>query len=347
MATIRDVAKLAGVSTATVSHVLNDSRWVEPDTRRAVKHAVEKLNYRPSAIARSLTTNITHTVGVIVADITNPFFASLVRGIEDRLSAKKYNLIVCNTDEQAEKEARYLELLLTRRVDGVIVAPTSAPQPLFRECIAHKIPLIFVDRFPPDNLGPVIAVDNFDAGYRATKYLIDLGHRRIAILARNPALSTVTGRVGGYRQALRDHNLALGDSLVAITESTPDAAFNAVRALLALPQPPTALIATNLNMMLGVLRALRDQRLACPADVSLVCFDDHPWAPLFTPPLTVIAQPVAEMCDAAMQTLLDAIDSRRAKKDHAFPGDILIKAQLVIRESCRALQVPASSPEFP
>src|SRR5512142_1390348 len=133
MATIRDVAKMAGVSTATVSHVINKSRHVNPETRQALLAAIARLNYRPSAIARSLTTSITRTVGVLVADITNPFFAALVRGIEDRLSSRDYNLIVCNTDERADKEAQYLELLLTRRVDGVIVAPTGAPQPLFSE----------------------------------------------------------------------------------------------------------------------------------------------------------------------------------------------------------------------
>ncbi|MEW5719591.1 MAG: LacI family DNA-binding transcriptional regulator, partial [Chloroflexota bacterium] len=142
MPTIRDVAELAGVSTATVSHVINDSHAVRPDTRRRVLAAIERLNYRPSAIARSLTTSVTRSIGVMVADITNPFFGAIVRGIEDRLETHGYNLIVCNTDEQASREARYLELLLARRVDGMIIAPTGEPQPLLREFVAHNIPLV-------------------------------------------------------------------------------------------------------------------------------------------------------------------------------------------------------------
>ncbi|MBI5302269.1 MAG: LacI family DNA-binding transcriptional regulator [Chloroflexi bacterium] len=338
MPTIRDVAKLARVSTATVSHVLNESRWVAPDTRRAVMRAVAKLNYRPSAIAQMLSTSITHTVGVLVADITNPFFASLVRGIEDRLSAKKYNLIVCNTDEAPDKEARYLELLLARRVDGVIVAPTGTAQPILHEFVAQKIPLVFVDRRPTENLGPVIAVDNFDASHCATQYLIELGHRRIAILARNPTLSTVAGRISGYRKALRARRIGIDASLIAITDQSLDAAFESARTLLTLPKRPTALVATNYLMALGALRAMKELRLNCPDDVSLVCFDDQPWAPLFAPSLTVVAQPVAAMCDAAVDTLLRAIESRRGReaKPIALP-DVTLKAELVVRASCKQL----------
>lgn len=338
MPTIRDVAKLAHVSTATVSHVLNESRWVSPDTRRAVLDAVAHLNYRPSAIARSLTTNITHTVGVLVADITNPFFAMLVRGIEDRLAAQRYNLIVCNTDEAPDKEARYLDLLLTRRVDGVIVAPTGTPQLILQEFIAQNIPLVFVDRRPTENLGPVIAVDNEAAGYRATRYLLDLGHRRIALLTRNPALSTATGRINGYRKALRARRVPKDESLIAITDQSLDVAFDGAVKLLTQPQRPTAIVATNVLMTLGVLRALQELHLKCPADVSLVCFDEQPWARLFEPPLTVIAQPIAAMCDAAVQTLLTTIESRRGReaKPIALP-DVTLKAELVVRASCKQI----------
>ena len=337
MATIRDVAKLAGVSTATVSHVLNNSRPVMQDTRQSVLDAIARLNYRPSAIARSLTTSVTRTVGVLVADITNPFFAALVRGIEDRLSAREYNLIVCNTDEQSEKEAQYLELLLTRRVDGVIVAPTGAPQPLFSEFVERKIPLVFIDRLPPAKHGICITADNAAAAYSATEYLVELGHRRIGILARNPSLSTVIGRLSGYRQALSEHQIPADESLIAITDQNVNAAFAGAQHLLTMPDRPSAIIATNLNMMLGLLHALQAQGLTCPRDLSIICFDDHPWAPFFTPPLTVIRQPVTKMCEAAVATLLTTIENGRGKKDLSNPttlADIDIKAELVKRASC-------------
>lgn len=341
MVTIRDVAKLAGVSTATVSHVLNDSRWVTPATRRRVLDAVARLNYYPSGVARSLSTNITRSVGILVADITNPFFAAIVRGIEDRLSAQRYNLIVCNTDESPDKERRYLELLLARRVDGLIIAPAGTSQPFYREFISQQIPLVFIDRRPTDTLGPVICADNLDAGYRATRYLIDAGHGRIAILARHPTLSTVVDRIGGYRRALQEHNIPPDESLVAITESSPDAAARAAQDLMRQPNRPTAFVATNLHMTLGILRALNEQQLACPADVSLVCFDDYPWAALFSPPLTVIQQPIAAMCDAAVNTLLRAIEMRPARGAEptelpALP-DVVLKTTLIERASCRFL----------
>ncbi len=348
MVTIREVAKLAGVSTATVSHVLNDSRWVTPQTRRRVLDAVERLNYHPSDIARSLSTNITHSVGVLVADITNPFFAAIVRATEDRLSAQRYNLIVCNTDESADKERRYLELLLTRRVDGLLIAPAGTGQPFYRELISQNIPLVFIDRRPADNLGPVICADNFDAGHRVTRYLIDAGHRRIAILARHPTLSTVVDRISGYRHALQEQGLPRDESLVAITESTTEAAAHSARDLMLLPERPTAFIATNLHMTLGVLDALQRQRLACPDDVSVICFDDHPWAALFTPPLTVIRQPIAEMCEAAVQTLLRAIEMRRGRGATPAPlgpsalPDVVLKTTLIERASCRVLKKPGA-----
>ena len=334
MPTIRDVAKLAGVSTATVSHVLNNSRTVLPETRQQVLRAIEQLNYRPSAIARSLTTNVTRTIAVMVADITNPFFASIVRGIEDRLEPHGYNLIVCNTDEQADREARYLELLLARRVDGVIVAPTGEAQPLFHEFANHHIPLVFIDRKPPQPHGPLVAVDNHAIGLSATNYLLRLNHRRIAILARKPMLSTVIGRLGGYRQAFIDHQLAVDESLIAITDHDLAAVTNAARRLLAAIHP-TAIIATNQIMSLGVLQAMQDQQLHCPDDVSLICFDDNPWVALFTPPLTAVRQPVAELCDAAINTLQRSLRNKSTEEKNL--PDILLQANLIERASCKAI----------
>jgi LacI family transcriptional regulator len=344
MVTIHDVAQHAGVSKATVSHVLNNTRPVLPATRQAVLDVIKQLNYRPSAIARSLTTNVTHTVGVLVADITNPFSGELVRGIERRLSDYGYNLIVCNTAEEPEQETRHLNLLLDKRVDGLIVAPAGTPQPLFQEFVRFGVPMVFVDRQPAEHYGPMISIDNAAAGYAATQYLIQLGHRHIAILARNQVLSTVVGRLHGYRQALLDQGMSVDEQLIAVTDSTPEAAFKTAQGLLLLPQPPSAVIAANHIMTLGLLRAIQEQKLSCPADISLLCFDEHPWASLFTPPLTVVKQPISEMCDAAVSTLLKAIARRGAgRSDSAEEIDIdisdtVLQAQLVIRASCRPIR---------
>lgn len=334
MPTIRDVAKKAGVSTATVSHVLNDSRPVLPQTRRRVLRAIARLNYRPSAIARSLSTSVTRSVAVMVADITNPFFAAIVRGIEDRIEPHGYNLIVCNTDEQADREARYLELLLARRVDGLIIAPTGATQPFLGEFAHHQIPLVFIDRKPAEAYGHVIAVDNFSISRIATEYLIRLGHSRIAILARKPMLSTVLGRLGGYRQAFAEHRLIVDESLVCVTEHDLDAVVIAARELLASPNRPSAVMATNQIMTVGVLQAMQELKLKYPDDVSLVCFDDNPWVALFTPPLTAVRQPIAQLCDAAVKTLQEAMKNKSKK---LAPPDILLQAELIERASCKSI----------
>jgi LacI family transcriptional regulator len=350
MVTIDDVARHAGVSKATVSHVINNTRPVLPATRQAVLEAIQQLKYRPSAVARSLNTRVTHTIGILVADITNSFFGELVRHIERQLSDRNYNLIVCNTDEDPEREARYLSLLLDKWVDGLIVAPAGVPQPIFQEFIGYGIPLVFVDRRPPESYGPVVAIDNFAAGYTATEYLIRLGHRLIAIITRSQVLSTARGRLDGYRQALLDHHLPVQKHLIEITDSTPEAAFIAALRLLALPKRPTAIVATNHIMTLGMLQAVHERRLSCPDNISLIGFDEHPWAPLHLPPLTVVKQPITKMCDAVVKTLYSAIDKR--KKGHntitdwstANSGsDILLEAEFVIRASCSPLSISSTT----
>jgi LacI family transcriptional regulator len=342
MSTIRDVAKLAGVSTATVSHVINDSHVVRPETRQQVLAAIKRLNYRPSAIARSLTTSVTRSIGVIVADIANPFLGAIVRGIEDRLEAHGYNLIVCNTDEQASREARYLELLLARRVDGMIVAPTGEPQPLLREFAAHNIPLVFIDRKPPEPFGPVVAIDMRAGAYTATDHLLRLGHRRIAILVRSPMLSTVVGRLDGYRQALRDYRVPVDESLIYVSDYAVEAAHETAHRLLSNSPWLTAIIATNHAMTLGLLEAMQEQYLRYPDDISLVAFDDSPWLTLVSPPVTAVRLPIQALCDATVKTLRAAMgkqaQSNKSSSVESQPlPDILLQAELISRASCRKI----------
>ncbi len=344
MVTIRDVAVLAGVSTATVSHVINNTRYVQPETRQLVLDAIEKLGYRPSGIARSLTTRITHLVGILIADITNPFFAEYVRGVEDRLAEHQYHLIVCNTDEKPEREAHYLDLLYTRRVDGVIVAATGATQPMFNQFLSDRVPLVFIDRRPSRPYGPFIGVDNEAAAYTATKYLIQLGHKRVGFIGRNVQLSTVIGRVAGYRRALAEHDLPIDERLISLSDSSLGGAFEFARRLLTQEPRPTAIVAANHVMALGLLRAIQEMGLRFPGDISVVCFDEHPWAPLFTPSLTVVRMPMAKMCDAAVDLLLQGISSREEHRDieptpEPALGDVILQAELVVRKSCSS---PAS-----
>lgn len=342
MATIRDVAELAGVSTATVSHVINSTRTVLPETRETVLAAVAQLNYRPSAIARSLSTSITHTVGIVVADITNPFFAELVRGIETRLAQVDYNLIVCNTDERPDRESRYLDLLFGRRVDGMIISCTGENHPIYEAYVRSGIPLVFVDRQPPQHYGSVITADNVRAGFAATTHLLDLGHRRVAILLRHPTLSTAAGRLAGFRQALDARQISIPEEFVVVTDSQVDAAYHEAMRLLSRPDRPTAVVAANHLMSLGLLRAIQELGLACPEQLSLVCFDDQPWTTLFNPRLTVVAQPVQRLCDAAVDLFLAAVQRRQGETGSLAPStdragalaDVLLETRLIVRDSC-------------
>ncbi len=338
VSTIRDVARAANVSTATVSHVFNDTRPVSAATRQAVLDAARRLNYRPSAIARSLTTRRTFTVGVIVADVLNPFFAGLIRGVEDLLWQQGRSLVVCSTDEQPEKEAYYLHLLLERRVDGVLVASTGADLPIYAELHHHHIPAVFIDRRPPRPWGPVVETDNVQAGYAATRYLLDRGHTRIAILGRHQALSTVTGRFAGYRQALVEAGIAPDESLSVTVDSRQEAALQGARALLTRPAPPTALIAANHVMTLGVVAAVQALGVRCPQEISLIAFDDLPWLALVTPPLTAMRHATAEICRCAVDLLLAAMDGQSAEPKGAagFPV-VTLPAEMIERASCARL----------
>ncbi len=343
--TIRDVAREAQVSVATVSHVFNRTRYVSPQTEELVKTAAARLNYRPSGLARSLSTHRTHLVGVAVADVLNPYFSMIIRGLEDRLWQHGYSLTVCSTDESQEKENHYLSLMLERRVDAMVIAPTGYPQPIFSEIINHQIALVFVDRRPPEALAPVVEIDNFKAGVEACEYLIGLGHQRIALITRNLFLSTAQNRTRGYRHALESHGLALDPNLHCVIDSTLEAAESGMHSLLNQPNPPSAVIATNHIITLGVLMALKKAGVCYPRDLSLVGFDDNPWVSAFTPSLTVIRHPIDLICNATVDALLAMLgDPQMGNTAASSPvpvsalryPDIILKPELIIRQSCQA-----------
>ncbi len=345
-ATIRDVAREANVSVATVSHVFNNTRRVSGATRQKVLDAAKRLNYVPSGIARSLSTSRTNLIGMVVADVLSPFFAMIIRGVEDRLWRYGYNLVVCSTDEAVDKESQYLQLLLERRVDGIVVTPTGKPQPMFEELLRHRIRMVFVDRRPPEGFGPVIEIDNVRAGYMAAEHLIKLGHRKIALVTRNPSLSTVQGRTEGYRKALAAYQIPIVPEYMQVIEARVEDAEKAVNDLMCLPQPPSAIIAANHFITLGVLAGLQHLHIPCPEEVSLIGFDDHPWVPVFTPPLTVITHPFNDICDETVQTLLAMLKEHDEEEemgleaetqlDGSFP-DVILPPIMINRQSCKNL----------
>lgn len=350
---IQDVAELAGVSTATVSHVINQTRFVREETRARVLAAIETLNYQPSAIARGLATNSTQTIGLVISDIANPFFTAVARGVEDEINRHGYHTIFCNTDEAPKREDEYLRLLFARQIDGLIIAPTGVPSDRLQRMADAEIPIVLLDRKTPNLSAPLVSVDNEGGAYTATKYLIELGHRRIGMLMGLETISTQRDRCQGYRRALQEAGLPIDELLIVHADprfstnqiyddfGTPPtfitnnqmtpAAFFALQRLLNLQDRPSAIFVANNQMTLGTLHALNQRGLHCPDDISLISFDDHDWASLFSPPLTAVRQPTYRLGQMAATLLLKLINQQEIELPTPLP------VEFIIRESCRSM----------
>lgn len=332
MATIYDVARAASVSVATVSHVLNDSRFVAPETKERVLRAISSLRYRRHGIARSLRRSQTSTIGLMISDITNPFFADLVRGVENVVSSHSYNLILCNTEERTAKERLYLDVLLEKRVDGLIMAPAGGNEVYIRDLIASGFPTVFVDRYMDLGADAVI-VNNERSSFEIVTHLIELGHRKIGVLQAQLAVDSIQERVAGYRAALARASIRWKPGYVVETKSSVEAASVGAHKLLQIQSPPTAVFCTNNFMTLGMVRALTESGLSCPVDMAVVGFDDVPWAFGFHPQLTVVSQPAYEMGVASANILF----GRLSKKLIGPAITTTLHGTLIVRESSGAL----------
>ncbi|MEU3511814.1 LacI family DNA-binding transcriptional regulator [Streptomyces longwoodensis] len=322
MPTMADVARHAGVSVATVSHVLNDTRPVLPHTRQAVLDAIEVLGYTPNTLARSLVTARTRSIGLAVSAISNPYFTEILQGVEASALEHGYGLLIADPHDDPEHERTVVQLLHERRVDGVIVAPSAEPSALLAYLTRHRVPAVLLDRTVDVPAGaPAEAADaprfdqvcaeNTEPTSRLVTHLAERGHRRIALVAGLPGLSTTTERISGYRLGLAAAGLPYDERLLVHGDSASEGAQRATAGLLSLAVPPTALVTGNNAMTIGALRALRDRDLSVPDDLALCCFDDFAWADLFSPRLTAIAQPGREIGAEAVRVLLERLDAPR------------------------------------
>lgn len=322
MPTMADVARSAGVSVATVSHVLNDTRPVLPHTRQAVLDAVDELGYTPNTLARSLVTSRTRSIGLAVSAISNPYFTEILQGVEAGALEHGYSLLIADPHDDPDHERKVVQLLHERRVDGMIVAPSADPRALVSYLGRHEVPTVFLDRLvdagpegtrDPDTAAgeparfDQVCAENTGPMADLVTHLAGLGHRRIGLVAGLPGLSTTAERITGYRQGLTTAGLPYDRHLVVYGDSEAAAAERATAALLSLTAPPTALVTGNNAMTIGTLRALRDRGLSVPDDLALCCFDDFAWADLFSPRLTAIAQPSRELGAQAVRVLLDRL----------------------------------------
>ncbi|WP_030619246.1 LacI family DNA-binding transcriptional regulator [Streptomyces sclerotialus] len=328
MATMVDVARRAGVSVATVSHVLNETRPVRPDTRKSVLDAIDELGYTHNTLARSLVTARTRSIGLAVSAISNPYFTEILQGVEAGALEAGYSLLIADPHDDPAHERKVVQLLHERRVDGMIVAPSAEPAELVEYVTKREVPTVFLDRLVGDAHDQVCA-ENTAPVRQLVEHLADLGHTRIGLIAGLPGLSTTTERVAGYREGLRSRGLPFAPELLAGGNSEAEGAEDATRHLLAAPEPPTAVITANNAMTIGALKALGELGLRVPGDIALACFDDFSWADLFSPRLTVISQPSREIGAAAVQLLLDRLETPARP-----PRTIRLPCTFIHRTSC-------------
>jgi LacI family transcriptional regulator len=331
MATIRDVARFAGVSIGSVSLALNNPSRVSANLRARVEEAAQVLGYAPNPAARRLRKKFGNLLGLIVADVTNPFFAEIVKAIEGIACTQGYSVLLCNSDEDVLREVHHIHLLRSQHVDGVILASVGQESRERAAALAGApFPVVLVDR-ALDGLGlDVVILDNRAAGREATRHILSFGHTRIGMIAGPGSLVTGAGRLDGYREALLSHGLPFDPELVRDGAFQETRAYDMTLELLRMGNPPTAIVAANNQMTIGMMRAIADRGLSCPDDISVVCVDDFPWARASRPRLTVVAQPTRAMGETAFRLLWG-----RMTGAIAGPARVEVMApELIIRESC-------------
>ncbi|GAB4481147.1 MAG: substrate-binding domain-containing protein [Anaerolineae bacterium] len=324
-ATIHDIAERAGVSISTVSRVLTGNAFVAEDKRQAVLKAAEELNYRPNVFAQALASGQSYIIGVLTQNLGNPFFESIMSGILQGMEGSEYSLIFSDGLYQPEVEKKALQTLLGRQVDGLIVLGGRVPEEYLYD-IAEHLPLIMVGRNLAELREQCLSMDQVEGGYKATKYLIDMGHRHIAHITGITYHHDAVDRLKGYKQALADAGIEIDPALIVEGSFQERSGVLAVEALLARGKPFSAIFASNDQMAYGASLALWRRGIRVPEDVSIIGYDDHPSAAYVVPPLTTIQQPAQEMGQAAARAILRALQG----EPFELPE---IPVKLIVRES--------------
>jgi LacI family transcriptional regulator len=336
--TLNDIARKAGVSVSTVSRVLNrksQKNRISPKTAKLVMEAAKELNYRPHQLARGLRLKRTLTIGLVVPDISNPFFAHVTRMIQKNAYEYGYSMIVCNTDEDIDTEIEQIYLLRGKGVDGYIIMPVGVENDHIVELIDFDKPLVLLDRCFNQLETNSVVVDNYNGSYNATKYLIEQGHKRIAIIQGLINTSTNSERVQGYKDALKEYGISVDKKLIVGNDFRKDNGYIETKLLLATPDPPTAIFTMSDLITLGALEAIKEGDFTIPDDISIISYDDIDFAPYFKSPLTAVRQPKESMGKVAVKLLIEDIKQkgRNAKQK------IILKPELIIRDSVKNLNL--------
>ncbi|MDO6542189.1 substrate-binding domain-containing protein [Photobacterium sanguinicancri] len=333
MATIKDVAKHAGVSTSTVSHVLNKTRFVSEDISTRVRAAVEELSYAPSALARSLKVNHTRTFGMLVTTSTNPFFGEVVKGVERRCYEQGYNLILCNTEGDLERMHSNLDMLLQKRVDGLLLMCSEVETNAFDLFSRHQpVPTVVMDWGPIDFPSDKIQDNSHHGGYLATKHLIAQGHREIGCLTGPLDKLPAQQRLSGFVQAMEESGLTINKNWIASGNFECEGGEQAFNAICQNGKLPTALFVCNDMMAMGVINTAHKKGISVPEELSIVGYDDIKLAKYITPSLTTIHQPKHRLGQQAVDTLLDKINNKTTSNKV-----IQLEPTLVERDSVKSL----------
>ena len=331
--TIRDVARLAGVSSMTVSRVINESQRVRPETRRRVEEAIAELGYVPSSLARGLSRRRTGTLAVIVPDVANPFFTMVVRAAEEVARRGGYRVILCDTRADLAVERDVVEELIAHRVEGIVIAPVSNRSGAhLRRMNSFGVPCVLVDRTLPGAETDAVVGDSVGGARRLVEHLISLGHRRIGLIVESDEVSTARDRRRGYGDALAAAGIPLDEELVVETTVDPEGGAEGMRQLLGRERRPSAVFTVNNLVALGAIEAVRGAGLEVPDDVALVCFDDIEYASRLYPFLTVLEQPAEMFGTVATQLLLERIHGRGLARRNV----VVLPGEFIVRKSCGA-----------
>jgi LacI family transcriptional regulator len=304
---MKQVAEKAKVSTTTVSHVINNTRVVSSDVRERVLSVIQELRYIPSAVARSLKNDRTHTIGMMIPNNSNPYFAELIQGIEDESFKLGYNIILCNSYDDPKKQVAYVRVLMEKRIDGLILVSSGSDPELIQLLDVESIPKVLVDRELSVVSADFIESDHEQGGHQATKYLLELGHKDIACVSGPEDLLPSRDRVRGYQRALQEAGVTFRPELLVHSDFTSEGGFTAFQQLLALPQRPSAIFAGNDLMAIGGICAANQTGVKIPEELSVVGYDDIALASFSTPPLTTVVQPKYDIGVLTARVLVDRI----------------------------------------
>ena len=330
MPTMKDVARVADVSIATVSASLSGASYVSPLLKQRVLDAVEALGYATNSVASGLKRGRLNLIGLVVPDITNPFHTEIVRAVQDRARQAGYAVLLVDSEQDAAREITLLKLMRSHQAAGIVLCPTGDDEHyrgLFKW--VGPIPVVAVDSTVGANHYDTVVLDNEAAARLATAHIIRLGHRRIAAIVGPPHFFPSRERLAGFEKTLREALLPVDRSMIKSGHFRQEDAYHACQALLTAPRRPTAIFVANNQMLIGVMRALADRNLRCPDDLSIVSIDDFPWASAFMPKLTVVSQPIDRMAQLAIDILLARIGG-----DHAPTRREVLAPELKVRSSC-------------